>query len=38
MTVYAMNLAKIYRNVADKLDMSPEDAEKKSRTFAFFSQ
>ena len=38
MTVCAMNLAKIYRNVADKFDMSPEDAEKKSRTFAFFSQ
>ena len=25
-----------WRNVADKFDMSPEDAEKKSRTFAFF--
>ena len=27
-----------WRNVADKFDMSTEDAEKKSRTFAFFSQ
>ena len=46
----AMNLAKIYtrisiytkmncwRNVTGKFDMSPEDAEKKSRTFTFFSQ
>ena len=27
-----------WRNVTDKFDMSPEDAEKKSRTFTFFSQ
>ena len=46
MTVCAMNLAKItritdtkmncWRNVVDKFDMSPEDAKKKSRTFAVF--
>ena len=51
MTVCATNLAKIYtrvlkytkmncwRNVADKFDRSPEDAEKKSqRHLPFFSQ
>ena len=45
MTVCSMNLAdyknkytkmNYWRNVADKFDMSLEDAEKKSRTFAFF--
>ena len=33
-TITKMNC---WRNVADKFDMSPEDAEKRSRTFAFFS-
>ena len=31
-----MNCWRSWRNVVDKFDMSPEDAKKKSRTFAFF--
>ena len=36
--LYKNNYTKMncWRNIAGKFDMSPEDAEKKSRTFAFF--